>query len=154
MKRFLFDTSVLVDYIHEKDVAPDVLVLAARHGQGYISTVSFMELWLPRHKTDDEIRQEVGPVYRACDTFGFKVLTCFQVTIRHALRLIEYCHTLLGRSAVTDSLLIASGISLRAILITKDKRWKEVVEQLQKKGNLKPKVMVMDPVEFVQTYAW
>lgn len=161
MKRFLFDTSVLIDYIHEENVAHDVLVLAARHGQGYVSVISLMELWLPRHKsgpkphlTDDEIREEISRLCNACKAFGFKVLTCSRAAVGYALALLEYCHSPLGKNAVTDSLLIASGISLRALLIAWDKKWKKIVEQLQTRRQVKQKVVVMDPVEFVQTYVY
>jgi len=166
VSRFLFDTSVLIDYIHEQGVGPDVLALAAEHGQGYVSEISIMELWLPRHSTakrrrgmpvrhpsDEEIRQEIERVLEACGRFGFTLLRCCSATVQYALTVLQYCHSPLGKNAIADSLLIASGIRVGAILITHDRTWAGAIQELQRRKILDPEMLVLDPVQFVQTYA-
>ena len=147
MNRFLFDTSVLIDYIHEQGVGADVLALAAEQGQGYVSEISIMELWLPRHPTarrrrgmpirhpsDEEIRREIERVLKACEKFGFTVLRCCSETVQYALTVLEHCHSPLGKNAIADSLLIASGIRVGATLLIHDRKWARAIRALKKRG--------------------
>jgi len=49
--RFVFDTSVLIDYLRDStDIAADALVLATERGEAFVSLISPMELYLPQDK--------------------------------------------------------------------------------------------------------
>ncbi len=88
--RFIFDTSVLIDYLRDpNDTAADALFIAAERGQAFCQLISLMELYLPtgtRSRTpisENEIetrgRLDIDTIFRSpksLNEYGIRVIPC------------------------------------------------------------------------------
>ncbi|HEY65181.1 MAG TPA: PIN domain-containing protein [Caldilineae bacterium] len=148
--RFVFDTSVLIDYLHDEEMAVNALFAAADKGRVFISLISFMELWLPRNRSDGEIRREIAALQELCQRLGIRVVPCTPRSQERALTLLEHSHSPLGRNALPDSLIIATGMTRRAYLVTRDNRWIDVAWGVARRGASLPIIRVISPEELVE----
>ncbi len=122
--RFVFDTSVLIDYLRDpNDIAADALFVASDRGQVFVSLVSLMELYLPRNKSNKEIAEEVTRIRELCTRLGIRIIPSSQRSQEVALDILRETCSILGRNALPDSLILGIGITRRAYLVTRDQNW-------------------------------
>lgn len=175
IRRFLFDTSLFISYLRGDGTSSvDAFAKAAQVGRGYLSVITFMELWLPRHRveggrrhrassdhvrigappqpTDREIQRQIEAVEHICKTYCIGVLYCTPNICQIAQVVLRHCHVSLGITALQDSLIIATGIHKCAHLVTYDGHWGEVVRRLHDRGELSSTIQVITPEEFIQYF--
>ncbi len=148
--RFVFDTSVLIDYLRDDEMAANALFAATEKGNVFINLVSFMELWLPRNRSNAEIREEIVILQELCQRLDIKIVPCTSRSQERALALLEHSRSPLGRNALPDSLIIATGVTRRAYLVTRDNHWTDVARIAAKQGNPLPTIRVISPEELVE----
>ncbi len=142
--RFVFDTSVLIDYLRNpNDIAADALFIAAERGEAFVSLISLMELYLPQNKSNVEIENEVTAIQKLCTRLGIKFIPSSPSSQQRALAILERYRSPLGRSALPDSLILGVGMARRAYLVTKDKHWFEISDK---------SVKLVSPEELVQRF--
>lgn len=56
MVRFVFDTSVLIDYLHDQPLAADAFARAAEMGEVCLTIISLLELYLPKKENEGQSR--------------------------------------------------------------------------------------------------
>jgi predicted nucleic acid-binding protein len=169
MTKFLFETSVIIDYLHGQDVAADALFRASELGTVYISKITLLELWLPRHlsrrrsskppsgqrlkqPSDEQIRQEIKRVCALRSRLNLKIVPCSPASQEFALTILERCHSPLGRTALPDSLLMGTGIATCDYIVTSDTKWPRVMEQLMACNVIAVPVEVISPVQLVRDF--
>jgi predicted nucleic acid-binding protein len=75
--RFVFDTSVLIDYLRDptdSSIAADALALATERGETFVSLISLMELYLPQDKGNQEITREVKAIRELCEWLSIRII--------------------------------------------------------------------------------
>ncbi len=143
--RYVFDTSVLIDYLHDDDMAADSLFFAAAEGKVYISLISMMELYPPTgQRSNQQIASERRAIEQLCNRLGIHIVPCSARAQQLALSILEKHRTQLGRNALTDSLIIATDVTRRAYLVTTESKhhWFSVGQSLG--------LNVLSPVELLQ----
>lgn len=145
--RYVFDTSVIIGYLRDEDVAADSLFFAAEQGQVYISLISLMELYPPtgqRKRSNQQIASERRTIEQLCNLLGINIVPCSAKSQQLALSILEKYRVPLGRNALTDSLIIATGITRRASLVTTENKhhWFSVGQSLS--------IKVLSPIELLQ----
>jgi len=140
--RFVFDTSVLVDYLRDDGMAADALAVAAEKGNVFVSLISFMELWLSPNKSNAEIKEEIAALKELCEKLAIRIVPCTHRSQQRALALLEHSRSLLGKNALSDSLIIATGMTRRAYSVTRDNRWFDVARSVQGLRVLSPEKLV------------
>ena len=128
--RFLFDTSILIDYLRDpNDSAADALFIAAERGKAFVSLVSLMELYLARDKTDQKIQEEITAVRALCERLGIAIIPSSCASQRRALDVLRAYHVPLGKNALADSVILGIGSARRAYLVTRDKNWFKISDK-------------------------
>jgi len=237
MPGFLFDTNVLIDYLHDDHSAKDAIVIASEVGHIFISKVSVLELWasakwkiseksanlvprwvrrlnegelplgiieliednveeynigLPSHpqvevlredvywvivdenqrtmfqiqhqngtmtigypdRRREEIEEEVRKIYDLSRTYNAKIVNLSVTAQHYAEILIKYHYRTLGKNAVTDVLIISTGLARRAWLITNEtSRWSKIARDLEQRRVGLPGMKVITPEQVVQEFA-
>jgi len=127
--RFVFDTSVLIDYLRDSDIAADALVLATERGEAFVSLISLMELYLPSNKSNQEIAREMEAIWELCQRLGIQIIAASGTSQRRALEVLRDHRSLLGRNALPDSIILSIGAARRAYLVTRDNKWFEIMTE-------------------------
>lgn len=129
--RFVFDTSVLIDYLHNpNDIAADALVIAAERGQAFVSLISLMELHLLQSRSNQEIQAEVRAIQELCNRLHIRIIPSSEASQRRALEILRKHRSPLGRNALPDSLILGTGIAKWAYLVTAEKRhWPPITDK-------------------------
>lgn len=128
--RFVFDTSVLIDYLRDpNDIAADALVIAAERGQAFVSWISLMELYLPQRSNLD-VQAEVTAIQELCTHLNIRIIPASDASQRRALEILRNHRSRLGRNALTDSLILGTGITRRAYLVTRDAQWFQISKRV------------------------
>ncbi|MBW2071441.1 MAG: PIN domain-containing protein [Deltaproteobacteria bacterium] len=140
--RFVFDTSVLVDYLRDDEMAANALFVATEKGNVFISLISFMELWLSHNRSNAEIQEEIAALQELCKRLEIRIVPCTHRSQQQALALLERNRSPLGRNALPDSLIIATGITRRAYLVTRDGHWFDVAGSTRELRVLSPEELV------------
>ncbi len=126
--RFVFDTSVLIDYLRDpNDTATDALLLATERGEVFVSLISIMELCLSQNRRQDEIEREVRAIKELCSRLNIKIVACSQRSQEVALDVLRASRPILGRNALPDSMILGTGSTRRAYLVTRDRNWSRIV---------------------------
>jgi predicted nucleic acid-binding protein len=149
--RFVFDTSVLIEYLRGNDLAADALFLAPQIGQTFVTSISLMELHLPEDKnqqikSNQQIKQEIKALTKLFQQLNINIIPCSDCSQKLALRILENHRSSLGRNALTDSLIIGIGIARRAYLITRDAKWFTIAEQSS------IRIKVLSPEKLVEEF--
>lgn len=122
--RFVFDTSVLIDYLRDpNDIAADALFVAAQRGRALVCLTSLMELWTHQGKNSAEIEREVEAIRQLCDSLGIAIVAPSQRSQVVALDILKQFRSKLGKSGLQDSLILGVGATRRACLVTRDEKW-------------------------------
>lgn len=122
--RFIFDTSVLIDYLRdESDIAVDALFIAAERGRAFVCLFSLMELCPPQGKSDPEVQKEIEAIQQLCKRLDIRIIPSSQRSQEKALSILRQYRSLLGRNGLPDSLILGVGVTRRAHLVTRDKKW-------------------------------
>lgn len=151
--RFVFDTSVLIDYLHDDDVAADALTVAFEQGAVLISSlISLMELFLPPTKSKAETEEEITRILSLGGSHGMQFIPCSPRAQEWALEILRHHRSPLGKNALTDSLIMATGITRKACLVTTDNRWFDVARDGQRRALPLPGLKVISPTELVQRF--
>ncbi|ABY35509.1 MAG TPA: PIN domain-containing protein [Chloroflexus aurantiacus] len=169
--RFIFDTSVLIDYLRDdrpgdQEVAADAFALASQQGHTFLTLVSLMELYSPilqetstdgveeeeslmtRTRGKEAIERDLSRVKKLLETYGIRLIHCSRRAQEVALDILRDHRSPLGKNALTDSLIIANGLVRRAYLVTRDRKWSQVARGLQQR---KPCALrVVSPVDLIQ----
>lgn len=125
--RFVFDTSVLIDYLRiPNDIAADALLIAAERGQVFISVVSLMELYMSQRKSNWEIEAEIRAIQELCNRLRIRIIPVSKVSQYRALQILKTHRSCLGKNALPDSLILGAGGASRAYLVTRDAHWLKI----------------------------
>ena len=128
--RFLFDTSVLIDYLRDpNDTAADALFIAAERGRAFVSLISLMELHLPQNRRNEEIASEVTAIRELCQRLGIRIIAASPASQHKALDVLKRHRSPLGRNALPDSLILGTGLTRRAYLVTRDRHWFQISDR-------------------------
>lgn len=129
--RFVFDTSVLIDYLRDpNDIAADALVIAAEQGQAFVSLISLMELHLPQSRSNQEIQEEITAIQELCDRLHIRLIPSSKASQRRALEILRTHRSRLGRNALPDSLILGTGRARQAYLVTRDRDWFQISDRV------------------------
>lgn len=122
--RFVFDTSVLVDYLRDPNsIAADALLIAADRGRAFISVISLMELYLPQHRSNLQVQKEVKAIRELCERLNIRVVQVSKAAQDRAIEILSKHRSRLGRNAVLDSLIIGTAEVRRAYAVTCESHW-------------------------------
>lgn len=127
--RFVLDTNMLIGYLREHPLAADAIFAAADKGAVFISIVSVMELSIfneegkANQKSNQQIQEELNKIDQLCTRLRIKKVALSNRAQEHALAILNEprFRSLLGKNALTDSLIIGTGIVKRAHLVTRDR---------------------------------
>ncbi|MDW8009625.1 MAG: PIN domain-containing protein [Chloroflexota bacterium] len=153
MMRFLFDTSVLVDYIRGDEMAANAIIAASQKGKVYISCISIMELWSSPMRKRRQIQAQIKKIKLLSEIYGLEEITCSERIQHRAQKLLECVYAVLGKHAVPDALIMSAGITRYACLVTTERAWREAARQAMRCGVGRSTIQVMSPVEVVEKYA-
>jgi|GEM_PF-2235433 len=238
MPRFIFDTSVLINYVRYNDQeVHDALTVAADLGGIFISQISILEMWAPlKWKIKEEspnllhlwipkleegevpagmqevllhelseyqqvlpnqffvdtlqkrrrwsisgengqlisvveyrdnslilmspdirrgqVEQEIFTLRYICDTFNAQIIPVSERAQYYAEIIVQHYRDALGKNAITDSLIIATGLVRRAWLVTYDNNWQQVAQDVQNRALPLPKMKVIDPARVARGEAY
>jgi len=229
--RFVFDTSVVVDYLRDDEISTNALIRATEIGEVFVSFLTLMELWLPdktsfsirdtqkvrnialaldKHAIAEELVEELyengfdfsdQPSFEVCTQGkkwqiewgqerlnirldpndiltifpqqrnkdeilrdihrvhryrGIKIIPCSPRSQDWALQILEYHFPVLGQkreqNSLIDSMLIATGITRRAYLVTKEEKWKRI-DQINRQQSLPfPPLKIISPEQLLQEF--
>jgi predicted nucleic acid-binding protein len=149
--RFVLDTNMLIGYLRERPLTADAIFAAASKGTVFISVVSVMELSIfneegkANQKSNQQIREELNKIDQLCMRLGIKKVTLSSRAQEYALAILDEprSRSLLGKNALTDSLIIGTGIVKRAHLVTRDRNWFDLAQQMPNR------VRAMSPEQLV-----
>ncbi len=135
--RLVFDTNVLIHYLRgtPNSFADEALFVASEKGQPLVSIISLMELYIENEegrinqKSNQKIKEEQQKIKEICERLNISVVPISEKTQIEALQILKDFRTLLGKSALPDSLIIATAIMRRAVLVTDDHKWAEVAKR-------------------------
>lgn len=128
--RFVFDTSVLIDYLRDpNDTAADALFIAAERGQAFVSLISLMELYQPRNRSNAEIEEEIKAIRELCGRLRIRIIPSSGASQHRALDVLKAHRSPLGKNALPDSLILGIGIARRAYLVTRDTHWFAITDR-------------------------
>ena len=179
--RFVFDTSVLIAYLRDdrpgdQEVAADALAIASRRGKVLVSMISLMELYLPQRKGLDEeacinnadeailkehksrtkskreLEYELRRIQALCKSYSVSFISCSNRAQERALEILKHYRSPLGGNALTDSLIIGSGLAWQAYLVTTDKKWSDIAKENQDRSLPLPSIRIISPTELVQRF--
>lgn len=161
--RFVFDTSVLIDYLrdeHGDGIAADAFLTASEYGDSILTIISVMELFnpiqeeaesqtKPKTRKNIDIEKDLKRVIDITEKYKIRLIACpCEAQLIAVYDILKHHRSDLGTNALTDSLIIATGLFLGASLVTRDLAWKKVSKERKKKGLSELKVI--DPVDLVQ----
>lgn len=116
--RFLFDTSILIDYLtDEKSTSADAIFKASEIGKCYISIISIMELY-QSNKRRREVEEEVRRIHDICRLLNIKIVYITLKIQQIAIDIIKNYYSNLGTSCIPDALIIGTGIVRKAYIVT------------------------------------
>lgn len=122
--RFVFDTNVLIGYLRNPHdpIPEDALLRAADRGEAFVTLISLLELYLARDKRKDEVHRQVIAVQKLCKKLGVKIISCTSTSQRRALGILKD-HQASLEIGLADSLILATGTTMQAHLVTTEKKW-------------------------------
>lgn len=149
--RFVLDTNMLVGYLRERPLAADAIFAVADKGAVFISVVSVMELSIfneegkANQKSNQQVQEELNKIDQLCKRLGIKKVALSGRAQEYALAILSAprSRSLLGKNALTDSLIIGTGIVKRAHLVTRDRNWFDLAQQMPNR------VRAMSPEQLV-----
>ena len=97
-----------------------------------------------------QVEQEISELKNICNELGAQIVPLSARAQDYAEIIIQYYRDTLGKSVITDSLVIATGLDRRAWLVTADTDWERVAQDVQNRGLPLPKMKVIDPVQLSQ----
>lgn len=99
----------------------------------------------------DEIQNEVQRVYALAQEYGIQILDLSKRAQTYAETVLEYHYRTLGKNAITDALIIGSGVAQRAWLVTNEiRRWCVISRDLQQRLVNMPFIKVTTPQILLQ----
>ena len=104
-----------------------------------------MELYLS-NKKKSQIERDVSAIKTLCCKMGFQILPCSRAVQKAALTILSQHRDVLGRNAITDSLIIGLGRTRRAYLVTRDRQWTALA------GHLGRYVTVVSPDQLLREW--
>lgn len=161
--RFVFDSSVLIDYLHDQQLAADAFARASQMGEVWITISSLLELYLPteerkidkkgrrrktfRTRSKAEIEDDLNKLEGLRQAYDAKVLPIPEDAQWLALNEIAPLHySTLGKSLLADSLILGCGLREDTWLVTRDRKWFRLARRRRKSLSLR----IVDPVRLVQ----
>jgi len=94
----------------------------------------------------NRVRREILMLENLCDRLGVQVIPVSTRAQHYAKIIVQYHRDTLGKSVIPDSLVIATGLVRRAWLVTTDKDWRKVAQDIQNRNLSLPKMKVIDPI--------
>ncbi len=92
-----------------------------------------------------QVEQEISILKAVCDSFDAQIIPASARAQQYAEVIIRFYRERLGKSAIPDSLIIATGMVRRAWLVTDDKKWVQVAEDIQTRALPLPRMKVIEP---------
>ncbi|MCS7158734.1 MAG: PIN domain-containing protein [Blastocatellia bacterium] len=147
---FIFDTSVLIDYLRDQGLAADAFAQASKMGEVWLTIISLLELYLPsirKEKKKEMIGRDIQKVEKLEKAYGARVMPIPEDAQRHAVNVIARHHyDTLGKGLLGDSLILACGFLENAWLVTRDEKWFQLVHEQRNPLRLR----VIGPTRLVQ----
>ncbi len=97
-----------------------------------------------------QVEQEITRLKAICDSLNVQIIPVSTRAQQYAEVIIRFCRERLGKSAIPDSLIIATGMVRRAWLVTNDKKWAQVAEDVQTRALPLPRMQVIDPTRLAR----
>jgi len=147
---FVFDTSVLIDYLNphsaEHDVAADAFAFASQIGEIWLTIISMLELHSPARR-DKEIQADLDKVKQLQRAYRLRVIPIPEEAQWFALNVIaRYYRSILGRNLLSDSLILGCGMKKSVCLVTRDQNWLQLLNDTRRP----PGLQVITSTQLVQ----
>ena len=97
-----------------------------------------------------QVEQEISILKAVCDSFDAQIIPASARAQQYAEVIIRFYRERLGKSAIPDSLIIATGMVRRAWLVTDDKKWTQVAKDIQTRALPLPRMKVIDPTRLAR----
>jgi len=155
--RFVFDTSVLIAYLQDKnkemqDDAADAIVVAVNRGSVLVSQISLMELYGSQDRSNADIEREVRRIQKLEQVYGLRFVPCSRAAQKWAFEIMKAFRSRLGKNALPDALIIGTGIAYRGWLVTFDEHWAQIAQENEQRQLLNITLKVLLPVKLIQRF--
>jgi len=150
--RFVFDTSVLVAYLRGEAEAADAVVVASRCGGILVSRISLIELYSSQNRRNADIDREVRSIQALEQAYGLRIVPCSETAQKWAFEIMKAFRSPLGRNALSDALIIGTGIAYRGWLVTSDGHWAQIAQDNERRQLLTIRLKVLSPAELVRRF--
>jgi predicted nucleic acid-binding protein len=150
--KFVLDTSVLIDYLHEEEIAASALIVASSRGSILVSQISLMELHGSQTRRNADIKRDVRSIQKLVQVYGLHLVPCSRAAQKWAFEIMKAFRSPLGRNALPDALIIGTGIAYRGWLVTSDRHWAQIARENEQRQLLNIRLKVLSPVELVQRF--
>jgi|Deesub1362A_J573_1020465.scaffolds.fasta_scaffold08411_2 hypothetical protein len=95
-----------------------------------------------------EIEEDIKRIYRIADEYNALIIDVSQRAQIYAEVILAYHSRTLGKNAITDALIIGSGLARRAWLVTGEiRRWCQISEDLKRRLPQLPRIKVISPID-------
>ncbi|MCS7158715.1 PIN domain-containing protein [Thermoflexus sp.] len=160
---FIFDTSVLIDYLRGQELAADAFARASEMGEVRLTIISLLELHLPKEEEETdkkgerrkiirtrskaEINDDLNKIRSLEKANQLQIMAIPEDVQRRIIDEIAAHHyPTLGKSLINDSLILACGFRDNVWLVTNDQNWFQLVRDPKNRLCLQ----VIRPEELVQ----
>jgi len=150
--RFVFDTSVLIAYLLGEVEAADAVIVASSCGSIFVSQISLMELYGSQHRSNVDIDREVRSIQALEQAYGLRIVPCSETAQKWAFEIMKAFRSPLGRNALSDALIIGTGIAYRGWLVTSDGQWAQIAKDNEQRQLLTIRLKVLSPAELVRRF--
>jgi len=150
--RFLLDTSVLIDYLRDEEIAASAVIVASSRGSIFVPQISLMELYGFQHRSNADIEREARSIQALVQAYGLRFVPCSRAAQKWAFEIMKAFRSPLGRDALPDALIIGTGIAYREWLVTSDGHWAQIAQDNEQRQLLNIRLKVLSPVELVQRF--
>jgi len=122
-------------------------MLQIQHQNGTL-TIGYPE------KRREELEEEIKKIYDLREEYNAKIIDVSRKAQEYAEVVLQHHYQTLGKNAVTDALIIGSGLARRAWLVTLEiRRWKTIARDFGRHRANLPRMKVISPEQLVQEFA-
>jgi len=98
----------------------------------------------------EEIEEDIQRIYQLRDKYGALIIDISRKPQDYAEIILTYHYQILGKNAITDALIIGSGLARRAYLVTNEiTRWNSIAKDLRQRVPNIPYMKVITPVHLI-----
>lgn len=97
-----------------------------------------------------QVEQEISILKHICKMLNAQIIPVSKRAQDYAELIVQHYRDTLGRNSITDSLIIATGLTRRAWLVTDDNNWQRVKQDMQNRSLPLPEMKVIDPTRMAR----